>query len=84
VSVKTGTYCLYGLTVKSDVPLPFPRLESDHIVPDVELCECSELELSAACDRVSKAFEDDGFWQSRIFEDETAHVHWREHFGFVA
>jgi hypothetical protein len=83
VTVKTGTYCLYGLTLKSEVPLPCPRLENDQVVPDVELCECSEQELSAACNRVSKSFQDDGFWQCRIFEDETAYVHWRDHFEFV-
>ena len=56
MTVTTGTYCLYGLTLKSDVPLPCPRVESDRLVPDVELYECSEQELSAACDRVSKSF----------------------------
>lgn len=76
-------YSLYGLTLKSDVPLPCPRVESDGLVPDVDLCECSAQELSAACDRVSKSLVDDGFWQSRTFEDETAHVYWRDHFEFV-
>jgi hypothetical protein len=58
-------------------------LEGDQIVPDVELCECSEQELLTARDRVSKAFEDDGFWQCRIYEDETAYVCWKDHFEFL-
>ena len=83
MTVKTGTYSLYGLTLKSEIPLPCPQLESNQIVPDVELCECSEQELLTACDRVSKAFQDDGFWQCRIYEDDTAYVYWKDHFEFV-
>jgi hypothetical protein len=53
------------------------------VSPDVELTQCSRQQLSEACSRVPKSFEDNGFWQCRIFEDETVHVCWKDHFEFL-
>src|ERR1035438_1386916 len=83
MTAKTGIYCLYGLAVKSATPLPCPELKQGSVFPDIELTQCSGQELSEACGRVPKSFDDDGFWQWSIFEDETAHVCWKDHFEFL-
>ena len=83
MTAETGIYCLYGLAVKSATPLPCPELKQGSVLPDIELTQCSGQELSEACGRVPKSFDDDGFWQWSIFEDETAHVCWKDHFEFL-
>src|SRR5579862_5402048 len=80
---RSETYALYGLTLKSAVPLPCPIAEPSLASPAIELVECGSDEIARACRQERVSFRDEGFWQSSIFADGSAHVAWKEHFEFV-
>ncbi len=83
LSHHSETYSLYGLTVRSAIALPCPRVEQAMTPPDVALFECGPAEIVQACRQERISFQEDGFWQSSIFVDGSAHVAWKEHFEFV-
>jgi hypothetical protein len=83
ISYRSETYSLYGLTVGSAIPLPCPREERALASPEIELLECGPIEIEQACNRARISFQGNGFWQSSIFADGSAHVVWKEHFEFV-
>lgn len=78
-----GTYSLFGLAIKSAVPLPCPELPHPRTTPDVELLESTEQQLSAVCNSRLTGVDDDGFWQCSLYQDSSARVCWRDHFDFV-
>ena len=83
VCSSAETYSLYGLTLKSAIPLPCPSVEPSTTAPDIELLKCGRAEILEACGRERISFREQGFWQSSIFADGSAHVAWKEHFEFV-
>ena len=83
VSPRSETYALYGLTLKSAVPLPCQTAEPSLASPDITLVECGPGEIEQACRQERISFREEGFWQSSIFADGSAHVAWKEHFEFV-
>lgn len=83
VSYSPETYSLYGLTLRSVIPLPCPRVEHPLASPDIELLECGPTEILQACCQERVSFREEGFWQCSIFADGSAHVSWKEHFEFV-
>lgn len=83
VSPHSETYALYGLTLKSAVPLPCPTVNPSLASPDITLLESGPAEIEQACRQERISFRDEGFWQSSIFADGSAHVTWKEHFEFV-
>lgn len=83
VSHRAETYSLYGLTVRSAIPLPCPRVDRAPALPDVVLLERGPAEILRACKRKRISFQKNDFWQSSIFADGSAHVVWKDHFEFV-
>jgi len=83
VSHRSETYTLYGLTVRSAIRLPCPRVDPALASPDIALLECGPAEIVQACRQERISFREEGFWQSSIFADGSAHVIWKEHFEFV-
>jgi hypothetical protein len=83
VIARSETYSLYGLTLKSAVPLPCPTAEPSLASPDIALVECGSDDIERACRKERVSFRDEGFWQSSVFADGSAHVAWKEHFEFV-
>ena len=82
LSHHSETYSLYGLTLKSAVPLPCPSVDP-LLAPDITLLKCGATEIAQACRQERVSFREEGFWQSSIFADGSAHVAWKEHFEFV-
>ena len=83
VSHRAETYALYGLTLTSAVPLPCPSVDQPVVSPDIALLECGSTEIVQACGQTRISFQENGFWQSGIFADGSAHVVWKDHFEFV-
>jgi hypothetical protein len=83
VSHRSETYSLYGLTVRSAIPLPCARVDQALSSPDIALLECGTAEIVQAYSQERISFREEGFWQSSIFADGSAHVVWKEHFEFV-
>ena len=83
VSCRSETYSLYGLTLRSAVPLPCPSMERSFASSDIELLECGATEILQARSQKRISFREEGFWQCSIFADGSAHVYWKEHFEFV-
>jgi hypothetical protein len=83
VSHRSETYALYGLTLKSAVPLPCPSVDPQLVSPDITLLECGSAEIEQSCAQERISFRDEGFWQSSIFADGSSYVVWKEHFEFV-
>ena len=83
VCSNAETYSLYGLTLRSAIPLPCPNVEQSVAAPDIELLECGRAEILEACNQDRISFREQGFWQCSIFADGSAHVAWKEHFEFV-
>src|SRR5579864_4054354 len=83
VCYSPETYSLYGLTLRSAIPLPCPRVQQTLASPDIELLECGPAEILQACSHERVSFREQGFWQCSIFADGSAHVSWKEHFEFV-
>ncbi|MFB3916274.1 MAG: hypothetical protein ACE14M_06070 [Terriglobales bacterium] len=52
-------------------------------MPDVELFQACQREISDACTGARESVEQDGFWESVIFADQAVYVCWKEHFEFV-
>src|SRR5579863_6425381 len=82
-SSPSDTYSVYGLTLRSALPLPC--LGAEHLVAptDIELLECPCPEILRACSQERVSFREEGFWQCSIFADGSVYVCWREHFEFV-
>jgi hypothetical protein len=76
-------YSLYGLTLRSAIPLPCPRVETEIASADVELVECGAGEFWQASSQERIFFREEGLWQCSIFADGSAHILWRDHFEFV-
>ena len=83
VSHRSETYSLYGLTLRSAIPLPCARVDQALASPDIALLKCGTGEIVQACSQERISFREEGFWQSSIFADGSAHVVWKEHFEFV-
>lgn len=81
ITASRATYSLYGVSVRSELPLPCDKTDQEHV--DVELYQYTDGQLSDRCDGVVKSFEDDGFWQCHIFEDDATHIRWKDHFEFL-
>ena len=75
-------YSLYGLKVRSAIPLPCPESHLNGEPADVELVECTEEELREPCNSRMAYVERDDFWECRQFEDGAARVSWKDHFEF--
>lgn len=75
-------YSLYGLKVRSAIPLPCPESPLNGKRANVELIECTKDELDEPCDSRISYFERDDFWECRQFEDGAARVSWKDHFEF--
>ena len=76
-------YSLYGLTLRSAIPLPCPVAERELASADVELAECGPTEILRASQQERILFREDGFWQCSLFADGSAHILWKDHFEFV-
>jgi hypothetical protein len=81
------TYSLYGLTLRSEVPLPCPEVcpevQSSQDDTDVDLVESTEDQLAGVCHGAPTSLEDDGFWRCAIYQSGAARVCWKDHFDFV-
>jgi hypothetical protein len=75
-------YSLYGLRVRSAIPLPCPEWRGSENVADVHLVEATEEQLRNSCNAPLSRFESDGFWECRLFEDGAIHASWKGHFDF--
>ncbi len=80
---ESAVYCLFGLRIRSALPLPCPIANDRESGADVELIESTEEQIATLCRGTPTFLDDDGYWQDTLFEDGTARVHWREHFEFV-
>jgi hypothetical protein len=76
-------YSLYGLRVKSTVPLPCPASDTSGLAPDVELVEDSQTAPWQVPTQVPRSYEDDGFSDCSTFQDGSAHMRCKEHFEFL-
>ena len=83
ISHRSETYSLYGLTLRSAIPLPCPSVDQPSESPDIALIECESIEISQACSKVRISFREEGFWQCSFFADGSTHISWKEHFEFV-
>jgi hypothetical protein len=78
-----STYALFGLKLRSDVPLPCPEVRDPNARADVGLAESPERDLDTLCSGVATSVQDDGFWRCALYENGAARVSWNEHFDFV-
>jgi hypothetical protein len=83
MSTLARTYSLYGLRVTSAVPLPCPEWDHSISAADVELFEDSQTEHWQACDQERKSYENDGFSECSIFQDDSTHLRCNGHFEFL-
>jgi hypothetical protein len=83
MNTHAPTYSLYGLTVTSAVPLPCAECDCSTSAADVELFEDSQTKRWQACDQERKSYEDDGFSECSIFQDDSAHICCKGHFEFL-
>ena len=83
MNTHAPTYSLYGLRVTSAVPLPCPEWDHSTSAADVELFEDSQTETWQACDQQRKSYEDDGFSECSIFQDDSTHLRCKGHFEFL-
>ena len=77
------TYSLFGLTLRSDVPLPCPEGGSPPEGAHVELVESTGDQLEELCIGAPASIEDDGFWRCMLHHNGAASVRWKDHFEFV-
>lgn len=83
LSQSSELYSLYGLSLRSAIPLPCPVTEGELPSSDVELVECRRREILPASNRERTLFREDGFWQCSLFADGSAYVSWKNHFEFM-
>src|SRR5215470_17266519 len=83
MSVRPRMYWLYGLRVMSVLSLPCPEYIHNGVPPDVELLEDARAETWEPRDQDRRSYSDDGFWHCTVFQDDSAHVCWRDHFEFL-
>jgi len=76
-------YSLYGLRVKSTVPLPCPASDTNGLAADVELVEDLQTTPWPVSTQVPTSYEDDGFSDCSMFQDGSAHMRCKEHFEFL-
>ena len=79
---SSEVYSLYGLSLRSAIPLPCPVADRELASADVDLVECKPNEILEELGQERTLFREDGFWQCSLFEDGSAHVVWKEHFEF--
>jgi hypothetical protein len=77
------SYSLFGLTLRSDVPLPCQEIQDAGADADVELLESTAGQLAALRHGAPTSVDDDGFWNCMLYESGAASVCWKDHFDFV-
>ncbi len=77
------TYSLYGLRVKSVVPLPCPEWNQNRLPADVELVDDSQAASWQLSSQTPASYEDDGFSECSIFQDGLTHMRCKGHFEFL-
>jgi hypothetical protein len=77
------SYSLFGLTLRSDVPLPCPEMQDQEVNAEVELRESTESQLAALRLGGPTSVDDDGFWNCMLYQNGAASVCWKDHFDFV-
>src|SRR5689334_14392747 len=83
MSAHGQVYSLYGLHVRSAVPLPWPVLGQNGLSADVDLVEDSQAASWQLPAGAPTSYEDDGFSECSIFKDGSAHMLWKGHFEFL-
>jgi len=83
MSVQSRTYSLYGLRVRSAVPLPCPEWNQNGLAADVELVDDSQAAPWQLSTQTPVSYEDDGFSECSIFEDGSTHMRCKGHFEFL-
>ncbi len=83
MSSQAPIYSLYGLRVKSEVPLPCPGADQNSLAADVELVRDSGRESWRARYQARESYEEDGFWECSMFQDDSAHICCKGHFEFL-
>ncbi len=78
-----AAYTLFGLTLRSDVPLPCPPARDAAAGDAIDLVEGTKPELDALCAGAPTHLEEDGFWTCALYENGAAAVGWKDHFDFV-
>lgn len=76
-------YSLFGLTLRSDVPLPCRPARDSQSRAAIDLAESTRRELEALCLGAPTRVEEDGFWSCALYENGAAAVGWKDHFDFV-
>ncbi len=74
-------HCLFGLVIRSDVPLPCPLSECTN--SDINLAEATEYQIASCFTGEPTTADEDGFWQCRTYIDGTVGVVCRGHFEFA-
>jgi hypothetical protein len=81
---ESAVYSLFGLRIRSALPLPCSKAGDFKSDADVELIESTEEQIAAPCNGAPVHFsEDDGYWLDTLYQDGAARVRWKEHFEFV-
>jgi hypothetical protein len=76
-------YSLYGLRVESAIPLPCPVWDQHGLPADVELVEDSQTAPWQLPAGTPTSYEDDGFSECSIFQDDSTHMRCKGHFEFL-
>jgi hypothetical protein len=77
------SYSLFGLTLRSDVPLPCPEVQNPEGNADVELAESTQGQLATWRQGDPTSVADDGFWTCMLYQNGAASVSWKDHFDFA-
>lgn len=81
-SRKGRTYELYGIRLRSDVPLPYPAL-SRHVAAQVTLSKASERVFHAALRKGGLAENGSAWFEHHRFEDGSTLVRWQGEYDFL-
>ena len=76
-------YSLFGLTLRSDVPLPCAALQDPDDRVDVEMAEGTGRQLDELCAGVPTIVEEDDYWTCILYANGAVSVCWKDHFDFV-
>lgn len=82
MSSSAPIYSLYGLRIKSEVPLPCSGADQNGQAADVELVEDFAGGSWRPRNQSRKSYEEDEFWECTIFQDDSAHICCKGHFEF--
>jgi hypothetical protein len=83
MSSQALMYSLYGLRVKSEIPLPCPKCSQNGLAADVELVDDSPAAPWQLSTQTPASYEDDGFSECSIFQDGSTHMRCKGHFEFL-